>query len=384
MHVKIYLLATLVMLADVLPLCTAAPGKDEVFPIGVWLQDPVNAAKYKEIGINRYIGLWQGPTAAQLAALQKAGMPVICGQNAEALKPRWQQEIIGWLQDDEPDNAQSLPGGKGYGPPICPEKMLERYKTMKAADPIRPVFLGLGQGVAWDGWYGRGVRTNKPEDYPRYVQAGDIIAFDIYPIVHESKEVAGKLWYVGRGVQRLVDWTDNKKPVWATIECTHIGNANLKPTPEQVKTEVWMALISGARGIDYFAHQFQPKFVEAALLQDAEMSRAVTQINAQIQELSGVLLGPVAAAPATWEISGADKTLIAATTRRRDGAVYVFAVAMSDKPAHVTFQLGAGTGDIDALGESRHVPLQRGHWSDDFAGYQVHLYRIASPSNDGK
>ena len=39
----------------------------QFFPIAVWLQDPSNAAKYRDIGINVYVGLWKGPTEAQLA-----------------------------------------------------------------------------------------------------------------------------------------------------------------------------------------------------------------------------------------------------------------------------------------------------------------------------
>jgi hypothetical protein len=30
------------------------------FPLAVWLQDPGNAPKYKDIGINVYVGLWRG------------------------------------------------------------------------------------------------------------------------------------------------------------------------------------------------------------------------------------------------------------------------------------------------------------------------------------
>ena len=58
------------------------PGKGEdYFPIAVWLQDPKNAPRYKAAGINLYIGLWQGPTAAQLKSLREANMPVICDLN---------------------------------------------------------------------------------------------------------------------------------------------------------------------------------------------------------------------------------------------------------------------------------------------------------------
>jgi len=39
------------------------------------------------------------------------------------------------------------------------EAIVEDYKTRKAADSSRPILLNLGQGVAWDQWVGRGVRT---------------------------------------------------------------------------------------------------------------------------------------------------------------------------------------------------------------------------------
>jgi hypothetical protein len=44
------------------------------FPIAVWLQSPRNAARFKAAGINLYVGLWNGPTADQLAELEKAGV----------------------------------------------------------------------------------------------------------------------------------------------------------------------------------------------------------------------------------------------------------------------------------------------------------------------
>src|SRR5271170_2585657 len=128
------------------------------FPIAVWLQDPANAEKYKAAGFNTYIGLWKGPTEEQLAALKKAGMRLFCEQNDVALKHLDDPVIAGWMHGDEPDNAQELPGKKGYGPPVTPEKIVAEYDQMRKADPSRPVMLNLGQGVAWDGWYGRGPR----------------------------------------------------------------------------------------------------------------------------------------------------------------------------------------------------------------------------------
>ena len=280
------------------------PGQDTAhFPIAVWLQDPRNAPKYQALGINLYVALWKGPTAEQIAELKRHRMPVICDQNDYALKHLDEKTIVGWMHGDEPDNAQSLPNGKGYGPPIPPEKIVEAYRKIKANDPTRPVMLNLGQGVAWDGWYGRGVRTNHPEDYAQYVRGGDIISFDIYPAVHDKPAMAGKLWYVARGVERLRGWAGSDRIVWNCIECTRISNAKAKPTPQQVKAEVWMSIIHGSQGLIYFCHQFQPRFIEAGLLADEEMAQAVGAINREVQGLAEVINSPSLAKAATVTVS---------------------------------------------------------------------------------
>ena len=342
----------------------------------MWLQSPRNAAKYKAAGINLYVGLWKGPTETQLAALKTAGMPVVCHQNAVGLRSRNSDIIVGWMHGDEPDNAQSRGKGKGYGPPIPPAKIVNDYQRLRRADPTRPILLNLGQGVAWDGWRGRGVRTNHPEDYPQYVKGCDIASFDIYPAVHRSPAVAGKLWYVARGVRRLRKWTGGRKIVWNCIETTRIGNAKVKPTPAQVRAEVWMSIIHGSRGLIYFAHQFEPKFIEAGLLADKDMLAAVTKINAQIRRLA-IVINSRPLAPTAVQ-SSSPKTTIAVTTRRHNGATYVFAVNMRAVATKGEFGLtySDGSNVADALGEDRQVSVREGVFSDEFAPYAVHLYRL--------
>ncbi|RYD62880.1 MAG: hypothetical protein EOP84_34160, partial [Verrucomicrobiaceae bacterium] len=146
----------------------------------VWLQNPIRAAEYRNIGINGYMGLWEGPTPQQLAKLKQEGMAVICEQNQTALTDPNRDIVVAWMHGDEPDNAQSLGKGKGYGPPISPDEVVKEYKKIKSRGPLLPVVLNLGQGVAWDEWIGRGVRTNPPEDYPAYIEGADIVSFDIY------------------------------------------------------------------------------------------------------------------------------------------------------------------------------------------------------------
>lgn len=356
------------------------PARADYFPIGVWLQNPQNAERYKAAGINLYIALWRGPTDDQLAMLERAGMSVICSQNELGLAHRSSPAIVGWMHGDEPDNAQSLGDGKGYGPPVAPARIVEKYRQLRAADPTRPILLNLGQGVAWDNYIGRGVRRNHPEDYIEYVKGCDIASFDIYPAVHEEREIAGHLEFVAKGVERLRAWAGAGKVIWNCIECTHISNAAVKATPSQVRAEVWMSLIHGSNGLIYFVHQFAPTFKEAALLDDAEMVTAITAINRQILELAPVLNSPTIIDAIVVD-SSAKEVPIATMVKRYEDGFYVFAAAMRNESTRCGFALQDMKGKeavVEVLGESRSIGVADGNFSDDFAPYGVHLYRVGS------
>jgi hypothetical protein len=357
---------------------TNAPWSDpNFFPIGVWLQVPENAARYRAAGINTYVGLWDGPKPGQLETLQQAGMFVICGQTSLALERQNQSSIIGWHQLDEPDNARRRGARLGWGHPTPPTEILATYQQWQQADPTRPVFLGLGQGVAWDGWYGRGTRNNRPEDYPEYVQGGDILSFNIYPVNHDRPEITGNLWIGADGVKRLCQWAGGTKPVWNCIETTRIETTGRKPTPTEVRAQVWMSLIHGSRGLIYFVHQFTPTFVEAGLLADAEMLAAVTAINREITELAPVLNSPSGTNQVHVRTFNSAAP-VATMTKQHGPFTYVFAVAMRPLTTEVEFTsanfLNATT--VEVIGESRTRSMLQGKFTDTFAPYEVHLYRI--------
>ena len=84
------------------------PADANFFPIGVWMQSPIRAARYKAIGINTFVGLWEGPTEQQLAALARQDMYVVAEQNDVGLKSVNGHVIKAWMQQDEPDNAQPI------------------------------------------------------------------------------------------------------------------------------------------------------------------------------------------------------------------------------------------------------------------------------------
>jgi hypothetical protein len=351
------------------------------FPIAVWLQDPSNAARYKAAGINLYVGLWQGPTEPQLAALKAAGMPVICEQNAVGLAHRDDPTVVGWMHGDEPDNAQSVTdpatGKQSYGPCIPPERIVAAYARLKAADPTRPILLNLGQGVANDDWVGRGAGA-KLDDYATYVKGGDLVSFDVYPVAGlERPDSADFLWYVPKGLDRLKRWSAGQKLLWNCIECTRIGS-DRKATPHQVRAEVWMSLIHGARGLIYFVHEFKPKFNEHALLDDPEMLAEVTATNRRIRSLAPVLNSDTIEGLVTVRSDSA-VVPIDLMVKRLKGETTICAVGMRNRAASAAFTLTGllrTAGSVEVLGESRTLPVRDGRFTDTFQPYDVHLYRV--------
>ena len=307
----------------------------------------------------------------QLKQLADAGMPVLAGFKDGLLEMPNNNVVRGWTMMDEPDNAQSKPSG-GYGSCVLPPAIAEQYQKWKSADPSRPVYLNLGQGVVNENYVGRGsVCARHDEHYAEYIAATDIVSYDVYP-------VNGKypLWWVGAGIDRLRKWAKYEKPVWNWIEASSIRGEG-KPTPAQLKSEVWMSIIHGSMGIGYFCHQFKPSSDEAAPLHDSQMRQAMKEINGRITELARVLNSRSVANGVTVASSNAGSP-IDTMLKRFGGETYLF--SMAARPAGETvgrFQLrDFGDAEVTVIGEGRAIKARKGEFEDRFGEYEVHLYRI--------
>ena len=104
-------------------------------------------------------------------------------------------------------------GGSGYGPCIDPATIVSEYHQQVTADSNRPMFLNLGQGVAYVDYPGRGdVCAGQTSMYPQYAAGADLLSFDIYPVNNTDSTTGGNLWYVATGVENLRGWAAYKKP----------------------------------------------------------------------------------------------------------------------------------------------------------------------------
>lgn len=341
------------------------------FPIGVWLQEPRLAPAYKALGVNLYIGLWNGPTTAQLEELRAANMPVFALPTAAGRDPANADIMAGWLLPDEPDNAQRLPIGVGYGPPMRPREVVELYCDAAAIRPPRPVLLQLGMGVAWEAWKGRGVRFGRMEDYPEYVAGGDIVSFNVYPVTSQIEGVTGRIDLVGVGVDRLKDWTTEDQPAWSAIGLTRIGNPDVLPTPAEIQAQIWTAIIHGARGLVYFVHQFKPDFNAAAILADPAGMAAIKAENSRIQSLAPVLMDGTALPDAATTTSEVDIRAFSHAGKR-----YVFAVSRTGATSTATIRFqGASTKAFEVFTE-RQLDLADGAAIVRFPAFAPRIFII--------
>jgi len=382
------------------------------FPIGVWLQDPGRAAEYKALGVNFYVGLWNGPTEQQLAQLKAAGMNVICTLNDVGMRHVNDKNIIAWMHGDEPDNCQPLEGywkndlaaiKKAWpdmadytaerwastfgtnGAPVPPAWIEKDYNEISRKDPTRPVYLNLGVGVAYDSLAGRGIRSQHPEDYYGYCKGCDIVSYDVYP-ERQRGDRRGKLWHVPKGVVRLRKYCGDEKIVWNIIEGSRSSATGNKPTAESLRSEAWMSIIHGSRGIIYFVHLFQPAFVEAGVMGDAELMQGYKSLHAEIRSLAPAINSPnvegtvtvTSSVPGSSDLTAEGLEPVATMVKKQGGALYIFSVRMEGTPATGTFKVQGlpASARAQVLGENRTVPVNGGTFTDEFGAYQVHLYKI--------
>lgn len=337
-------------------------------PIGVWMQNPENAPRYRDVGVNLFIGLWEGPTAEQLDALPAPDVAAVCSQSGVWQSRLDDPAIAAWMHDESPDNAQELPDGS-YAPCIEPSVMQAQYARMVDADRSRPVMLLFGQGVADTEWPGRGDCTGRDDMYSAYAEAGDLLGFYYYPL-----DRGRPIELIASGVERLLRFSNHEKPVIALIEASNIDGV-ARPTPAQLRSQVWLALASGAAGVAYFCHRFMPDFSETDCLEDGPTRAALERVNGEIAALAPALNS----APVGNGVSVESDVPLATRLSRAAGATYLLAASLRDEATTARFTLRgfAGTVEVEVIGEGRRVSLTRGKFSDEFEAHGVHLYRIA-------
>ncbi|HUT60828.1 MAG TPA: hypothetical protein VNA25_23525 [Phycisphaerae bacterium] len=261
-------------------------------------------------------------------------------------------------------------------PNATAKDLAERYRVVKKADPKHPVLVMYsgGQMLAADRKFGWTLPT--PEKfYYETAKHADILYHDLFPVANNT---ANDLKQIADATKLLVKYTRGRKHLWVAVDAGDRKRWTTKshaPTGEEIRCELWQAIVHGAHGLGFDYTGFNPW---ASIRMSADGEKGLTAAVKQIEQLKApILLGRVEHA---LQVTSAGDGKVDATLRRHGGKTYIFAVNVEAKPCEATIKplepkLTAGKAKV--LGEDRTVDINGGKIKDRFDARAVHLYEIA-------
>jgi hypothetical protein len=347
------------------------------FPIGASWQPHANFATWAARGINTVYVIprdWWYPYSDELEAWEtgaiSAGLKTIRTPRQTPSADIGDTTLLAWDLNDEPE----LKG-------LNAAQMVAVYKQLRAVDATRPVgvnFAGTSL-LALSGFAAPGDTV-----YTNMIAGADWVAQDIYPVATVPSPNNGNLALIGQAVDKVTSLAGGR-PAFCYIESANqmLGN-NVGPTADQLRAELWSAIIHGARGIFYYATSWggHTPIVLSEIVADNTVSGVATEMGTQHARITGMAtilqtsinpaaLGVTVPSPLEvgWRISG--------------GTNYVIVLNLSNAThnAQAITLSGAFAGSSSVVrGESRSVGISGGVITDDFTAYAVHIYEVAATS----
>ncbi len=255
----------------------------------------------------------------------------------EVLAFRNHPALLSWYIADEP---------VGQGRP--PEPLIETYKLIKKLDPYHPVTMVF----------------MTPQEAWRYAGAMDIVMADPYPIPNRPVTEV-------ENVTRLLKQTFYPaKPLWIVPQAFG-GAENWKrePTPSEIRVMTYLALINGARGIQYFVRNGMNGFPKSVATWDecgkmALETAELTPYYCQGHEVSGITT---------------DNKNVRIKVLSHDSSLVIICVNTLNQPAALSVSLPDTIPAVEAevMFENRKIKVVKHLVSDMIDAYGTRVYRIS-------
>jgi hypothetical protein len=309
---------------------------------------PEDVARARRLGMNLILneqcdGL---SVRRQLTMIQSNSLAVlaIAGRHVRG------SGLVGWTYPDEPENNGWTPASLRRAHP---------YERGNADGLLS--FLTTTGGFFRQPY--RDPRVPLPV-YGKFAHMADVAGFDLYPRNHCLSDLD-----VVYDAQRQFVRMTSGMPTFQWIETgpirpSYCGGFQLSPT--ELRAEVWLAVVGGARGIGFFTHTWSP--AHSSFDVTPALQRTMKKLSDFLGAVQPGLLGRTTLAGAN---SGAIKVL----ARSANGRTYVFAVnASRDWVNAVVHVPRLRDGQARVLGEKRTVPVGNERFIQNFAPLDVHVY----------
>jgi hypothetical protein len=366
------------------------------FPIAGWIR-PAHQQwffdRYKAFGMNIMEGV-ENPELANEDLIRANGMRTMIQSDERTRFNGLGSEVFAWFLADEVDMCCGPPGftgGNGY-------------------DMLDMDIAGLPQdGRARDANYGKGVLLWESDaDAARFINGRNggntfqqIVSTDLYWFTDPNQMGDSRYGFASsygddvRKVRRLDAMDGKRMPVWQTVELgwpftESAAAGGRRILPDELRAATWHSLIAGARGIDYFDHNFGPGTPNSTILGEGYEDNRVeaSAVNAQIKHLAPVLNAPFVTSghSATDTMDGNVRYMV-----KWSGAKFYLFAGADRGGGNATFSIPC-VGNATAVrlapsnlpGEATSIPVTNGSFTDSFADKNsVHIYRIDGGSGCG-
>jgi len=341
----------------------------DFFLLGAWDQHSDSFQAWKDRGINTVVEVSEDIDTWTRAANDIGFMmirrarpdpPTGPADNPDRNEPR----LLAWLLYDEPEFG----GADGL------QLVTSERADWNQIDPARPAvtnFVGSLVANILDPadtlCNGPGDLTGNTSCYPDFLAQEEWVMQDFYPVAWSVP-----LSTIGQIGDSLTRWSSGKPQIFVIEAADILRDQPLSLTPDELREEIWDAIVHGARGVVYFPYMgCDPCLASDGVTPDvaAEMTaqnRTITALQSVLQgEINPGVVGLRAATPleATWRVAGT-KTYFFVLNTSPQSVTKTMAIKGSVAPDHlIEYQ------------ESRVVPVTAtNQFADTFGPYGVHIY----------
>lgn len=305
-------------------------------------------ARIRELGINLVLNEHCDGVSPerQLAMMQQRPLTVLEAGSSSLRGPG----LVGWTYPDEPENNN-----------WTPDRLRDQFAVRRASPDGLLSFVTTGGGFFHAPF--RDTRVDRG-DYREYARLADVAGFDLYPLGHCRRDLVSVY-----DAQREFELLAGPMPTFQWIETGPIKPdycGGFSMSAQELKAEVWLAVVGGARGVGFFTHTWSPDHDPFDVRY--EIGHAIWQTAGLLGAVRPGLLGRTAS-------SGVNSGAIKVLARRGGNRTYVFAVNTLRTPVVAQIHVPQlANGKVTPFGERRTVPVSNARFSDRFAGLGVHVY----------
>ncbi len=347
------------------------------FPIGVFSQPTSSFATWQGRGVNTLVAAESQGGAVSVdqwaAAADAANLYQIRQPTSDLKADTRNHRLLAWFQPDEPEVNGT-----------APSLLASNAASWRAVKNAKPIFTNFSGSNLLDG-------NTSADVYNQYLPSTDWVGSDLYPVtgwgrtdwIDYGQTPPDRRMNEGLAVKAFGQLS--AKPQFAFIETSNQQLSYTAPgtrgvTAAEFRGEVWDAVIHGAKGIIYFPQQFNgfsydatpPEVVSEMGIQDTRLKALAPAINSAADSNDPALQMPNLASPA-----------LEGTVRVLNGQRYYFVLNMSNQ--NLTNQELDVAGLVQksratVVGEARSIKTAAGYFNDNFAPFEMHVYRLANSS----